>query len=212
MTGEFIRLWRGGARIVLGQRRNEKTSLGLRIARSLSYIALERFSDYEALPQVTGFGLYDRKVIDAVSAWNDPEPFFRGMLVESGFPITLIPFDRPERKSGKTKNNFKTLLEFALASLSSSSRQMLRLPLLWAPFTGLLAALLVGAGGVAWFMDGPAFALISFGLQIGLFSTLLLFIGLLGVQVRTISDRTRGMPLVVEEERINFSSKDTAQP
>ena len=130
MIGEFVRHWRAGAPIVLGQRRNEKTSFGLRIARAASYVLLSRFADYEALPQVTGFGLYDARVVRQLASWNDPEPFFRGMLVESGYPITLIPFDRPERKSGKTKNNFKTLLDFALASLASSSRQMLRLPLL----------------------------------------------------------------------------------
>lgn len=204
MIGEFVRLWRQGAPIVLGQRRNEKVSLGLRIARSASYILLARFADYEALPQVTGFGLYDRKVVDQLASWNDPEPFFRGMLIESGYPITLIPFDRPERKVGKTNNNFSTLLDFALASLASSSQKMMRLPLIGAPFAGLLAALLVIAGAIARFFEGPAFALASFGLQIGLFSILMLFIGLLGVQIRAISDRTRGMPLVVEEERINF--------
>jgi polyisoprenyl-phosphate glycosyltransferase len=204
MIGEFVRLWRQGAPIVLGQRRNEKVSLSLRIARSVSYILLARFADYEALPQVTGFGLYDRKVVDQLASWNEPEPFFRGMLVESGYPITLIPFDRPERKFGKTSNTFSTLLDFALASLASSSRRMMRLPLIWAPFAGLLAALFVIAGVIALFFEGPAFALASLGLQIGLFSILLLFLGLLGVQIRTISDRTRGMPLVVEEERINF--------
>lgn len=208
MIGEFVRLWRQGAPIILGQRRNEKVPFGLRIARSASYILLERFADYEALPQVTGFGLYDRKVVDLLASWNDPEPFFRGMLVESGYPITLIPFDRPERKVGKTTNNFSTLLDFALASLASSSRKMMQLPLIWAPFAGLLAAFLVIAGAIALVFDGPAFALTGFGLQIGLFSILMLFIGLLGVQVRTLSDRTRGMPLVVEEERINFPKPD----
>ena len=36
------------------------------------------------------------------------------------------------------------------------------------------------------------------------FGLLFLFLGLIGVQVRLISDRTRNTPLVIERERINF--------
>jgi len=38
----------------------------------------------------------------------------------------------------------------------------------------------------------------------GLFSILLLFLGLIGDQVRLISERLRNLPLVIEEERVNF--------
>lgn len=40
------------------------------------------------------------------------------------------------------------------------------------------------------------------------FGLLFLFLGLIGVQVRLISDRTRGTPLVVERERVNFLPGD----
>ena len=40
------------------------------------------------------------------------------------------------------------------------------------------------------------------------FGLLFLFLGILGVQVRLISDRTRGMPLVIERERVNFALQD----
>jgi len=38
----------------------------------------------------------------------------------------------------------------------------------------------------------------------GQFALLFLFLGLIGVQIRAISDRTRGTPLVLERERVNF--------
>jgi dolichol-phosphate mannosyltransferase len=34
---------------------------------------------------------------------------------------------------------------------------------------------------------------------------LFLFLGLIGVQIRQISERTRGTPLVIEKERLNFT-------
>jgi polyisoprenyl-phosphate glycosyltransferase len=39
------------------------------------------------------------------------------------------------------------------------------------------------------------------------FGLLFLFLGLLGVQIRAISERTRGTPLVIERERVNFSEE-----
>jgi glycosyltransferase involved in cell wall biosynthesis len=87
MIPEFIARWRGGAKIVLAQRISEKMSLGMRIFRFLGYGFLRRFNDYPVLPNVTGFGLYDREVVDCLKRWRDPEPFFRGMLVESGFSL-----------------------------------------------------------------------------------------------------------------------------
>jgi hypothetical protein len=45
--------------------------------------------------------------------------------------------------------------------------------------------------------------------QFAIFAVLLLFLGLLGDQVRLIAERTRHTPLVVEEERINFAPEPT---
>jgi len=37
-----------------------------------------------------------------------------------------------------------------------------------------------------------------------LFSIMLLFLGLIGDQVRLLAERMRNIPLVIEEERLNF--------
>jgi len=39
------------------------------------------------------------------------------------------------------------------------------------------------------------------------FGLLFMFFGLVGVQIRAISDRTRGTPLVIERERLNFEGE-----
>ncbi|MFC4291156.1 glycosyltransferase family 2 protein [Sphingorhabdus arenilitoris] len=208
MIGQFVQHWKEGKRIVLAQRRSEKTSFIMRIVRDSCYNLLAKYADYPAIPNVTGFGLYDRKVVDAVAAWNEPEPFFRGMIIETGYSVQLIPYDRPDRIAGKTKNNFRTLLDFALASMASSTRNLLRLPLLWAPFFGLIGAILMVCSGLSLFWNGPAILIAIVALQFGFFSVLLGFLGLLGIQIRTISDRSRQTPLVIEEERLNFTEKN----
>src|SRR5262245_9988171 len=120
MIGEFVRQWREGTPIVLAQRRSERTAWPLRVARDMGYAFLNRYGDYPVIPGVTGFGLYDRTVVDTLARWNEPEPFFRGMLVESGFRIALLPFDRPQRAAGESKNDFAALFAFALSGLAAS--------------------------------------------------------------------------------------------
>ncbi len=205
MIGELVRLWKDGNDIVLAQRNSEKTSFLLRLVRNGCYRLLAKYADYPAIPNVTGFGLYDRKVVDTIAEWNEPEPFFRGMLVETGYSLKLLPYDRPNRAAGQTKNNYKTLMEFALASMGSSTRNLLRLPLFCAPLFGIAAIVVLSLAIFSILWDGPAILISIIALQLGLFSALSGFLGLIGIQIRTISDRTRNVPLVIEQERLNFS-------
>ncbi|MFB0873199.1 MULTISPECIES: glycosyltransferase family 2 protein [unclassified Sphingobium] len=205
MIGEFLRLWRGGAKIVLAQRRQERASLLLGLARRVGYGLLGRVADYPIIPNATGFGLFDRAVVEELKRWNEPEPFFRGMVVESGFSLALIPFDRPERAAGETKNGIRQLLSFALSGLAGSAKKLLRVPILLSVWVALAAVALLLATIVALFVDGPVWPLVALTLGAGMFATLLLFIGLIGDQLRLIAERTRGVPLVIEEERLNFA-------
>ena len=210
LIGRFVTRWREGASIVLGVRASEKTSLGLGLARGLAYRFLGQFADYQVIPGATGFGIYDRRVVDTLAQWNEPEPFFRGMLVESGFPIEIIPYDRPLRAAGRSKNNFATLFSFALSGLASSSRNLLRLPfhaaavmlgLAGLTFIGFLWAWIAGAGAGLW--------LIALLIELTA-ATSFVFLGLMGEQIRLIAERGRNTPLVIEKARINF--KDRSDP
>jgi hypothetical protein len=201
---EIIRHWREGYKIVLGVRAAEKTSLLLGLVRKFGYWFLGAVGDYPVIPGATGFGIYDRSVLDVVSTWNEPEPFFRGMLAETGLPLKTIPFQRPVRAKGRTKNDIATLTSFAISGLASSSKTLLRLPLFVALGVGALALLLLLGSGLATITGGPALLLFFGSLAALAFAMLSLFLGLLGEQVRLISERTRQTKLVVEKERVNF--------
>jgi polyisoprenyl-phosphate glycosyltransferase len=205
LLGEFIDRWRAGAKIVLGVRESkQKLPAWLRAARGLYYAFLSRFADYRVVPNAPGFGLYDRDVLDCISKWREPEPFFRGMLVESGFPLETIAYPLPERFAGRSKNNFATLLSFALSSLASSSKQLLRLPFYAAAIAAVIEALLLLAAAVAAARGASAAGWLIAALVEANFILLFAFLGLIGEQVRLISERTRNTPLVIEKGRINF--------
>jgi len=204
MIGPMIAQWRAGAQVVLGQRRSEPASVATRLSRRLGYALLGRFADYPVIPGATGFGLFDRACVDALAAWHEPEPFFRGMVIESGFRLSVLPFDRPPRAGGTTKNNMRELVRFALSGLSGSAKGMLRAPLVLSAYVGAIGLLLTMATLVA-VLTGHGFSLLLIlTVQICFFAAMLFFLGLIGDQVRLISERSRGVPLVIEEERIGF--------
>jgi glycosyltransferase involved in cell wall biosynthesis len=204
MIGQFIAMWRNGAKIVLGVRRAEDSSPILKILRGVGYAFFSRFGDYRVIPGATGFGLYDREVVDELARWNEPEPFFRGMLVETGFSLETIEYTRPARTAGETKNNLATLIGFATSGLAGSSKSLLRLPIYVAPVFMILGLLLFLIWGGLSFLGTSEVVLLIVGvLEINV-AIILFFIGLLGEQIRVVSERTRRMPLVIEKERVNF--------
>lgn len=202
---EFIDRWRKGAEIVLAVTESVSATPWFAGIRRASYALQRKFGDYPIIPHATGFGLYDARVVRAIAELNEPEPFFRGLLVETGYKIETVPFKRPPRAAGRSKNGFLSLLDFALSALAGSSKGLLRVPLYvsfvvfcacFVTLIGAVYSMIVGANARMWLFA----VLLEF--QFGL---LFLFLGLLGVQVRLISDRTRGTPLVIERERVNFT-------
>jgi len=211
MIGAFVAQWRAGAQVVLAQRRSERTAPLLTLTRKLGYGLLSRYGDYPVIPGATGFGLYAREVVDTLAAWNEPEPFFRGMLVESGFRMAILPFDRPERAAGETKNNVAALYSFALSGLAGSAKSLLRLPIPIA-LIAMVAAVLLAMGTMgAAILGANAWPLLGLTIGTAMFAVALLFLGLIGEQVRMLAERSRNVPLVIEEERINFPA-DRARP
>lgn len=202
---EFVARWQAGADIVLGLRQGEsKSGIALRAVRALSYWLARNFGDYPILPGATGFGLYDARVVQATRMLHEPEPFFRGMLIETGYRLETIPFLRPPRAGGKSKNSFATLLDFAMSALAGSSKRLLRLPIYIGAFGAVMTVLMLLGGTLAFFFDRPIAGWFIAAVVQAELALLFGFLGLLGDNIRIISERTRGTPLVLENERVNF--------
>ena len=95
--------------------------------RKKYYRLVNRLSGIETYENFTGFGLYDRKVVEIIKQIDDPYPYFRGMIAEIGLPHVEIPYHQPVRKRGITKNNFYTLYDLAMLGITNHSKVPLRL-------------------------------------------------------------------------------------
>ena len=199
--------WEEGYRIVIGIKTSSRESRLMYTLRSWYYKLIKKFSAVDQIEHFTGFGLYDRQFIEVLKQLDDPTPFLRGIVAELGFKRKEIPYEQPQRRAGKTHNNFYTLYDAAMLSVTSYTKVGLRL----ATFVGAVCAAISFLVGVIYliykliywdrFAAGLAPLLIS---VLFLGSALLFFIGFLGEYVLTINQRVMKRPLVVEEERINW--------
>jgi len=204
---ELIAAWEGGAKIVLGIKAESQELPVLFAARKAYYRLVATLSDIDLNENSTGFGLYDRVVLDALRKIEDPYPYFRGLISEIGFEAVKIPFTQPRRPRGITKNNFYTLYDMAMLGITKHSKVPLRL----ATMSGFALSILSLLTGLAYLIYKLLFwDRFSAGMApvvIGLFlfcSVQLFFIGILGEYIGVILTHVRKLPLVVEKERINF--------
>ena len=92
MIAEMVRDWENGYSMVIAVKQTSDENGLMFWIRSKYYRLVNRAVGIETYENFTGFGLYDRKVMDVVKSFDDPYPYFRGMIAEIGLPGKTIPF------------------------------------------------------------------------------------------------------------------------
>ncbi|MBS1197324.1 MAG: dolichol monophosphate mannose synthase [Proteobacteria bacterium] len=209
LIGAFIEKWEAGYRIAVGVKPTTKETFAMAIVRALYYKTIGRISEIKLIPNFTGFGLYDRSVIEIIRKINDPYPYFRGLIAELGIEYAAIPFEQPKRIRGITKNNFYTLYDMAMLGITSHSK----LPIRLATMAGFaLSIISLGISAIYLILKLLFWDYFTFGtapILISLFffaSVQLFFIGVIGEYVGAIHTQVMNRPLVIEKERVNFDS------
>ncbi len=205
---KHIQNWEAGYKISVAVKNQAEESWLFYNIRKTYYKMIGRLSDTNLIENFTGTGLFDRKIIDIIKQFDDPYPYFRGIISEVGFKKAVVHFKQPLRKRGFTKNNFYTLYDIGMLGITSHSK----IPLRIATFLGfgmsalsLLIALIYLVLKLVFWSDYPAG---NAPTVIGLFlfaSVQLFFIGILGEYIGSIHTIVQKRPLVIEEERVNFS-------
>ena len=203
----FVHEWEKGNMVVMGVRSGSAEPRLVYALRRAYYRLLRRISDVELVENFTGFGLFDRRVVEIIRGLDDPYPYFRGIIADIGLPSAKVEFAQPRRRSGKTKNNFYTLFDMALLGMTSYSKLPLRLATLIGFAASALSLLVAVFYLVYKLLFWKSFALGLAPLVVGIFffsSVQLFFLGIVGEYVGSIHTYVRKMPPVVERERINF--------
>jgi dolichol-phosphate mannosyltransferase len=204
---QFIEEWEKGWRLVMAVKPATEGSQLMHILRKTYYRIIDRISDVSILRDSTGFGLYDKLVLDDLRKINDPYPFLRGLICELGYPIKAIPFIQPRRIGGITKNNFYTLFDIAMLGIVSHSKVPIRIAALIGFSLGATSIIVATYYLIMKLVFWDSFPLGGAPAIIGLFfllGVLLLCIGILGEYIGSIHTYIQNRPIVVEKERINF--------
>jgi len=204
---QYVQKWAEGFKVVIGVKPKSREALLMAKVRRFYYRFVNRISEVPLIPNFTGFGLYDREVVEKVREIDDRYPYFRGLIADLGYPRAEIPFLQPRRERGITKNNFYTLYDNAMLGITNHSKVPLRI----ATFCGFalsLMSLTIAMGYlIAKLLYWNSFSLGTAPLVIGMFflgAVQLFFIGILGEYIGAIHTQVHKRPLVTEKERVNF--------
>jgi polyisoprenyl-phosphate glycosyltransferase len=207
LMADFLQKWEEGYKIVIGIKDKSRESALMFFVRKTYYHLIGRLSEIDQIKGFTGFGLYDRKIIDIIRQFDDPYPYFRGQIAEIGFERAEITFTQPARQRGITKNNFYTLYDIAMLGITNHSKVPLRLATMVGFSVSLLSLVVAFCYFIAKLVLWNTFSMGMAPLIIGLFffsSVQLFFIGIIGEYIGSIHTQVMKRPLVVEKERINF--------
>jgi polyisoprenyl-phosphate glycosyltransferase len=141
MIPEMIRLWRDGAKLVVGQRRSRAETGFRRFCFDLFHTIFHRMTQ-GAMPKNSGtFGLMDRVIVEQLRRMPELNVFLPALRCWVGFRQEVVWYDRAVRE-GEPKQSFAKLLRYAWNGITSFSV----LPLKAISLLGLLISL----GGIAY--------------------------------------------------------------
>ena len=208
---KLVAKWEEGFKIVCAVKTKSKENPIMYFLRSCYYKLIKKMSSVEQIEQFTGFGLYDKSFVQVLRDLKDPIPFIRGIVGELGFKRTEIEYTQPQRRAGKTHNNFYTLYDAAMLSFASYTKIGLRLATFVGAFSGFASVIIAIIYFIMKLMYWDRFqaGMVPLILLVCFIGSLqLLFIGLMGEYILSMNKRLMNRPLVVEEERINFDEKE----
>jgi polyisoprenyl-phosphate glycosyltransferase len=213
LFAEMLARWEEGFPVVAAVKTTSEESGLMYSIRTAYYNLVGRLTDVQVLSHFTGFGLYDRRVVALLKQkFQDPYPYFRGMIAELGLPHAEVIYNQNRRERGITKNNFYTLYDLAMLGITNLSKVPLRL-VTAAGFISAAISMVLGFFYLLYkIVFWNSFSLGVAPLVLGLFflgSVQLLCLGIIGEYIGSIHTFVQNRPLVIEKERINFPERSS---
>jgi dolichol-phosphate mannosyltransferase len=180
-------------------------------SRKLFYRLIDFLSETKLPHDVGDFRLVDKKIIDELRKLYDYAPYIRGTVASMGFEQTGVPYDRLERKSGRSKFRFKDLVSLGMDGILNHSIKLLR----FATYTGAIVFmvsifLIIGYMLAKLFSTKPwpaGFATTTILILLSL-SLNSLFLGIIGEYIGRIYHQSKMRPISIIEKKLNFEEKN----
>lgn len=137
----MIAQWLDGSNIVWALRKNRKDEpLHIKLYAKAFYTLLKKFGEIPTEIDLSraDFYLLDKKVVDAIKSCSERNTSLFGLIVWLGFSQNSVEYERRERRSGRSKWNFKGRMLLAKNWIIAFSG----LPLKFTTYMGFTVALI----------------------------------------------------------------------
>lgn len=125
---ELIKYWEEGYDDVYARRKSRQGETFLKkFTSKLYYRVLQKLSKVEIQKDTGDFRLLDRRCVNALKKLRESQRCSKSMFSWIGYKKKEVLFDRDARIAGKTKWNYKKLVDLAIDGITSFTTSPLRL-------------------------------------------------------------------------------------
>ena len=103
MIRDFVAQWENGYKVVVAVKQESREKRSMFFVRGCTTGSSTVSARYHWSRNFTGFGLYDRVVMDKLREIDDPYPYFRGLICDLGYERAEIPYTQPRRAAGSPR-------------------------------------------------------------------------------------------------------------
>jgi dolichol-phosphate mannosyltransferase len=205
---EIINLYakaKEGFDIVLARRAQRKDGFFKRFFSAAFYKTLSYLTGSEQDETVANFGIYNKKVIDAVVTMRESIRYFPTMIKWVGFESAKIDVVHDSREEGESSYDFKKLLKLALEIILAFSDKPLRLMIKIGLIISLVSVIIAIDAIYSWLNEdisvlGYTSIIVSIWLLSGIIISTL---GLVGLYVGKTFEGVKNRPIYLIQKKIN---------
>lgn len=205
---EMYALWEQGFEIIEGVKRSRgKENPVYKVFAKLFYRLISHSTGIE-MYRSSDFKMLDRKVVNEYVKLTERNIFFRALSSWLGYKSAVVEFDVKERASGTTKWSIKSLIRYAVGSITSFTTAPMQL----ITFSGIIFfifALILGIQSIVKWATGHALegftTVILLLLLTG--SLIMISLGIIGYYLARIYEEIKGRPRCIVEEIVKSSGE-----
>lgn len=206
LISDLIKYWEEGYDDVYARRRTREGETFLKkITSKMYYRILQKMTKVEIQVDTGDFRLLDKRCVNALKKLRENQRNTKSMFSWIGYKKKEVLYDREPRVAGKTKWNYKGLVELAIDGITSVTTSPLRLSTFIAiPTFAVLAVYFIYVIVKCFVVQAPIQAYQAIILLILFFSGIqILLFGIMGEYLGRIFNETKNRPLYLVNEYNN---------
>lgn len=197
-----------GSDAVVARRAQRQDKWSKRMSSKLYYSTFSYLTDTVQDPAVANFGIYHRKVVDAILSMKDAIRYFPTMLQWVGFDRVYLDVTHDARAEGESSYNWTSLFALAFNNILAFSDKPLRLTVRLGFYISAIS-MSIGVFYLVQYILGEIDVLgfASLIISISFFSGMIIMIlGIIGLYLGKVFEKVKGRPMYIISETTERSS------